>query len=119
MSAIGILGGLAAAGAAYKEGQRNKKREARLEKYDSALADLRTAQAEQLRAGIKPKASTAMMVESDREIAYPAVVADPDDSSKTVPHLAHGGVVGYANGGYVGNVMDCSDSSWQRQSFKK
>jgi len=116
VSAIGILGGLAAAGAAYKEGKRNKEREARLEKYDAALTDLRTAQAEQLRAGIKTSprpdiASTDSMLAS-------ATVVDPK-TNEQVAAMAYGGVVGYANGGYVGNVMDCSDSSWQRQSFKK
>jgi len=118
VSAIGILGGLAAAGAAYKEGKRNKEREARLEKYDAALTDLRTAQAEQLRAGIKPK--TAASAGAGPELLNSV----PDESPQllnSVPEekMAYGGVVGYANGGYVGNVMDCSDSSWQRQSFKK
>ena len=122
MSAIGILGGLAAAGAAYKEGQRNKKREARLEKYDSALADLRTAQADSLRSTKAPKSEIVVVkdgVADMNTLGMPGSYPQSDRELERGDELARGGVVGYANGGYVGNVMDCSDSSWQRQSFKK
>jgi len=129
VSAIGILGGLAAAGAAYKEGKRNKEREARLEKYDAALTDLRSAQAEQLRAGMKPNLRPDM-ASTDSMLAS-ATVVDPE-TKEQVAAMARGGVVGYANGGLVdynnspagdrmavSRVCDFVDSSWQRQSFKK
>jgi hypothetical protein len=117
VSAIGILGGLAAAGAAYKEGKRNREREARQKKYDDLSTELTMARLEQVRGGSKPKTVTPD--------AGPELLNSVTDESpqllNSVPEekMAYGGVVGYANGGYVGNVMDCSDSSWQRQSFKK
>jgi hypothetical protein len=144
VSAIGILGGLAAAGAAYKEGKRNKEREARLEKYDAALADLRSAQADNLRSRKSPKPDIVVVKDGVADMStlgMPGSYRQPDDGPEplnSVPEvergdeLARGGVVGYANGGLVdynnspagdrmagGRVCDFVDSSWQRQSFKK
>lgn len=132
MSAIGILGGLAAAGAAYKEGKRNKEREARLEKYDVALTDLRSAQADNLRSTKAPKSEIVVVKDGVADMStlgMPGSYQQPDDGTEP---MARGGVVGYANGGLVdynnspagdrmavSRVCDFVDSSWQRQSFKK
>ena len=120
MSALGILGGLAAAGAAYKEGKRNREREARQKKYDDLSTELTMARLEQLRGGTKPKSDDSGVVIVKDAAIDPSVSDLPSGGSLVrEDEMAYGGVVGYVNGGYVGNVMDCSDSSWQRQSFKK
>jgi hypothetical protein len=143
MGALGILGGLAAAGAAYNEGQRNKERKSRQDKYDAALADLRSAQAENLRGKskgpefvvVKDAAVDPAMSDLPSRGNYSAAPeagpqllnsVDPDDSMEE--RMAQGGMVGYANGGMMGyanggmiaeHPCTPSNSNWQRQSFKK
>lgn len=139
-SAIGILGGLAAAGAAYKEGKRNRAREERQAKFEGTLNDLYAERLKQLKSGAKPTGSSIDPSVSDLPSRgnYASTEEAGPELLNSVPEvergdeLARGGVVGYANGGLVdynncpagermtvGRVYDFVDSSWQRQSFKK
>jgi len=130
MGALGILGGLAAAGAAYKEGQRNKKREERQEAYENALTKFRNAQAENLSSKASGPAFSGRVEMNDDPVATQSFAGRTELNDEEP--MAQGGVVGYANGGlvdynncpagermYVGRVNDFVDSNWQRQSFKK